>query len=423
MTNTGMTHTLVTFLGKGREDPRTGYRETTYRFPDGSQETTHFFGLALAGHLEPDRLVVLGTARSMWGALVEHVAAGGEEENARLALIDAEEAGTVDQLLLDRLSGVLRRAVGRDVMPRLIPFGATPEEQRDIPQTIAAVAGEGEVSFDLTHGFRHLGMVGMLSAFMLERIGRLKVRSLWYGALDMTARDTGITPVLQLDGLNAIQRWIGALDRFDASGDYGVFAPLLEADGVPRDKARCLEEAAFFERSFNLGDAARRLRTFAEVVRRPLPGASGLFQARLAERLAWIAEPDLAAQQLALAQQYLERADFVRRSIRLGGAGDRRVQGLRPLRPAGARGDAKGPRRQIQGERALYEAQISPQCAGPRHAARGRVRSLAVAIIRPPEGGARRGHAMPAALTASLPRTEMRGTPIMMSLPDTGPRE
>jgi CRISPR-associated Csx2 family protein len=312
MTNTGMTHTLVTFLGKGREDPRTGYRETTYRFPDGSQETTHFFGLALAGHLEPDRLVVLGTARSMWGALVEHVAAGGEEENARLALIDAEEAGTVDQLLLDRLSGVLRRAVGRDVMPRLIPFGATPEEQRDILQTIAAVAGEGEVSFDLTHGFRHLGMVGMLSAFMLERIGRLKVRSLWYGALDMTARDTGITPVLQLDGLNAIQRWIGALDRFDASGDYGVFAPLLEADGVPRDKARCLEEAAFFERSFNLGDAARRLRTFAEVVRRPLPGASGLFQARLAERLAWIAEPDLAAQQRALAQQYLERADFVR---------------------------------------------------------------------------------------------------------------
>jgi CRISPR-associated DxTHG motif protein len=34
------------------------------------------------------------------------------------------------------------------------------------------------VSFDLTHGFRHLGMVGMLSAFMLERIGRVAVRSL-----------------------------------------------------------------------------------------------------------------------------------------------------------------------------------------------------------------------------------------------------
>jgi hypothetical protein len=28
------------------------------------------------------------------------------------------------------------------------------------------------VSFDLTHGFRHLAIVGMLSAFMLERIGK-----------------------------------------------------------------------------------------------------------------------------------------------------------------------------------------------------------------------------------------------------------
>src|SRR6202035_5992569 len=66
----------------------------------------------------------------------------------------------------------------------------------------------GEVSFDLTHGFRHLGMVGMLSAVMLERIGRLTTRSLWYGALDMTDCATGITPVLPLDALNAIQRWI-----------------------------------------------------------------------------------------------------------------------------------------------------------------------------------------------------------------------
>jgi CRISPR-associated Csx2 family protein len=85
----------------------------------------------------------------------------------------------------------------------------------------------GELSFDLTHGFRHLGMLGMLSAFMLERIGRLRVRSLWYGALDMT--EDGATPVLRLDGLYAIQRWVTALEHFDASGDYGVFAPLLVA--------------------------------------------------------------------------------------------------------------------------------------------------------------------------------------------------
>jgi CRISPR-associated Csx2 family protein len=279
-----MTHTLVTFLGRVAKDQGGAYRTATYRFPDGSREKTSFFGPALANYLDPDRLVVLGTRGSMWGTLVEHAAAQGEEEDARLELFAAEDAGSVSEALLDRLSGILRRAAGRDVVPKLIPFGRTDAEQRGILETIGAAVPSGAVSFDLTHGFRHLGMVGLLSAFMLERIGRLSVRSLWYGALDMTDRE-GVTPVLRLDGLGAIERWVAALDRFDATGDYGVFAPLLKADGVPADKARCLEEAAFYERVFNLPDAARKLQTFLTALQAPLPGASGLFQDRLAERL------------------------------------------------------------------------------------------------------------------------------------------
>jgi CRISPR-associated Csx2 family protein len=305
-----MNHTLVTLLGRGRDALHTEYRDATYRFPDGTSCTTSFFGLALTEHLAADRLVILGTRSSMWGVLVEHAAAEGEEEDARIALMEAEAAGTVDQALLDRLTGVLRRAAGGEVLPRLIPFGRTDVEQREILEMVSGVVGQGEVSFDLTHGFRHLGIVGMLSAFMLERINRLKVRSLWYGALDMS--EGGVTPVLRLDGLNAIQGWVGALDRFDATGDYGVFAPLLEADGVPGDKARCLEEAAFYERTFNLSDAVRKLRTFRLAMTGSLPGASGLFQSKLNERLRWIDEQDPSAQQRRLARQYLARNDFVR---------------------------------------------------------------------------------------------------------------
>jgi CRISPR-associated Csx2 family protein len=309
-----MTHTLVTFLGRGREDQRAGYRQATYRFEDGRLCTTSFFGLALAEHLRVDRLVILGTPASMWGVLIEHVAAAGEEEDARLALLDAETSGRVDQDLLDRLPPLLRAATRREVAPRLIPFGRTDSEQNDILQTISDIVAPGEVvSFDLTHGFRRLGMVGMLSAFMLERIARLEVRSLWYGALDMT--DAGITPVLKLDGLGAIQRWVRALDRFDASGDYGVFAPLLQADGVPPDKTRCLEEAAFYERTLNLSDAAQRLHTFRTVTRSSLPGASGLFQRQLDLRLDWVTESDLSARQRKLAEQYLARNDFVRAAM------------------------------------------------------------------------------------------------------------
>lgn len=308
-----MTYTLVTFLGKGRDNTKTGYRKATYRFPDGSQRETPFFGLALAEYLQPDNIVILGTCGSQWGVLVENFAVEDEEEEARLELMEAEEKAQVDQPLLDKLTPLLRRAVGREVIPRLIPYGRDKDEQYAILREVANAVPKGAVSFDLTHGFRHLGMVGFLSAFLLERIGRLEVRGLWYGALDMT--ENGLTPVIRLEGLSAVQRWIDALDRFDATGDYGVFEPLLVADGVAVDKARCLKEAAFYERTFNLSDARRKINTFLPELDQPLAGASGLFQGKLRERLAWARENNLAANQRKLAYQYLNRGDYVRAAI------------------------------------------------------------------------------------------------------------
>jgi len=58
----------------------------------------------------------------------------------------------------------MSRAVGRLVTPRLIPFGKDADEQYAILDAIAGTVPNGDVSFDLTHGFRHLGMVGFLSA-------------------------------------------------------------------------------------------------------------------------------------------------------------------------------------------------------------------------------------------------------------------
>ena len=308
-----MPHTLVTFLGKGRDNVRTGYREACYRFDNGTERRTPFFGLALTEQLQPDTLVILGTRGSQWGVLVENLALEGEDEEARIALMDAETHAQIDQPLIDRVTPLLTRAVRKPVTPRLIAYGREASEQNAILQTIADVVPRGAVSFDLTHGFRHLGMVGFLSAFMLERIGRMVVRGLWYGALDMS--EDGVTPVIRLDGLSAVQRWIDALDRFDATGDYAVFSDLLVADGVPQDKAECLSVAAFHERTFNLSDAARKLNTFLSVMEHQLPGASGLFQDRLRERLAWVKEGGLASYQRKLAYQYLGRADFVRAAI------------------------------------------------------------------------------------------------------------
>ncbi len=311
-----MTTTLITVLGKGRDNTQTGYRTATYQFADGNQHTTAYFGLALAQHLQPDSIIMLGTSSSMWGVLVEHLATEGDDEDLRLELIEAEAANQVTQALLDRLAPLLSRVLACPITPRLIPVGKDSDEQLGILSVIADALGKSQqqVHFDLTHGFRHLGMVGFLSSFMLERLhSQINVAGLWYGALDMT--QTNHTPVLRLDGLNAVQHWVSALDGFEASGNYGLFAPLLKADGLPDDKAQCLKDAAFFESTNNIPSAARSLRTVLAALEQPLTGASILFQGTLKKRLAWAKKQDLAEQQRILALRALERGDLLRAAI------------------------------------------------------------------------------------------------------------
>lgn len=306
-------HTLITFLGKGRDDPNTGYRRARYRFPDGTGAQTAFFGLALAEKLAPERLLLLGTDGSQWDVLVENLAARGEDEDQRIDLMDAVAAKRVHQDLLDRVAPLIQKTLGRDCLLKLIPYGRDERDHATIIGAISEHAGKGRVSLDLTHGFRHLPMLGLLSGFFLERVGKLDVAGLYYGALEMM--EDGVAPVLRLDNLMAIERWLVALDRFDESGDYGVFTTLLVADGVPQDKAECLTEAAFHERTFNLADAARKLRNFLPVLDAGLPGPGALFQRQLGKRLEWVREAGLFEQQRKLAHQYLGRRDYVRAAV------------------------------------------------------------------------------------------------------------
>lgn len=133
-----------------------------------------------------------------------------------------------------------------------------------------------------------------------------------YGAFDP---DTGQAPVYELSGLLHIADWVVALARYDQSGDYGVFAPLLEKDGVPSDKADCLRDAAFYERTFDVSHARQRLSTFLPVLQQGLPRAGELFTQQLAERIAWVRRSDRYAHQWRLACLYLDIADYPRTAI------------------------------------------------------------------------------------------------------------
>jgi len=311
--------TLVTFLGKAQADPKTGYRRARYRFPDGAVAETPFFGLALRRQIGARRLVVLGTAGSMWDILVEHVAAGsaGSLEEARLELVEAAERQIVDSTHLERLRPLLEEGLGCACELVLIPYGRSPQEQEMVLDELEEAVGpsEREVHFDLTHGLRHLAMLGLVAARLLEVLRRgLSVEAVWYGAFELRGEDD-VVPVLRLDGLVRLQEWIEAWRRFDDDGDYAVFADLIELEGGDAELAEGLRRAAYFESVLNLPDARRRLLQVLERLERPLPGAGRLFTGRLRERLAWARQGDLYQHQRRLAALHLAKGDYLRAAV------------------------------------------------------------------------------------------------------------
>jgi CRISPR-associated Csx2 family protein len=244
-----MTHCLVSLLGRAGPDPATGYRRASYRFEDGSRvDDVSYFGLALKRYVKPDTMVVLGTSGSMWDVFIEAFAEGGAREAERLALIDKAASAAVSEADLESLRGLVEAGLGLPVQLGVIPYGRDTGEQAAILRRLLdAVDGADRVTLDLTHGFRHLPMLGLLCALFLEQVRGIRVEAIYYGALEMTEDE--VTPVLRLDGLLHMARWLQALHTYDKDGDYGVFRPLFETEGMAQ--AGLLDEAAFYERTTN----------------------------------------------------------------------------------------------------------------------------------------------------------------------------
>ncbi len=308
-------HHLITFLGKGQKSEG-GYRTANYCFTEGRCRTSPFFGLALLEELAAsstpvDHILILGTPSSIWDALLS-----GEMQDSSLwvELGERVEAGNVDDCFLNRVaadvqSTMRQRGLANTVTLRVIPFGRNAQEQITILRQMADLVENGDrVSLDITHGFRSLPMLGLTSAMFLKQLKGATVEGIYYGALDMT--DAAGTPVLRLDGLLLLTDWLTAISAFRVSGDYGLFAPLLDN----ADIGNALLQAGFYEKTINIAQARKHLRKamkhFPQLeAEDPL---FHLFSSELRSFTSWSEKQSFAGRQLAAAHNALETGNFMR---------------------------------------------------------------------------------------------------------------
>ena len=308
--------TLISFLGKGRADPKTGYRPATYRFDEGFARTVPFFGLALAQYLQPDRLLLVGTASSMWDVFFDQQSNGAEQIDD-LNLIEAVEQMRVTDALLAPHAERIAAKLGYPVKCVLISYAQTLPEQIQVLTELANHVETGEqVTLDVTHGFRHLPMLALVAARYLTHVAKIKVNELYYGALEMTPPG-GETPVLKLAGLLQMLDWVEALTTYDKDGDYGVFAPLLEADDMESSRARLLEKAAFFERTNNPVKAREALSSVFRSIEAHRGALSQLFRKELSQRINWFRQPERYQWEASMALASLAREDYLRATIHM----------------------------------------------------------------------------------------------------------
>lgn len=300
--------TLISLIGKGSRSEDGGYRLANYRFDGDFIRTVPYFGLALAEYLKPQRLILAGTAGSMWDVFLQQHAA---DDDTVLQLMDAVENNAVSQSLLSACEAHLSQQLGLPVTCLLIPFARNEEEQASILLNLADVLSAREpVVIDVTHGFRHLPMLALVAARYLTRVRQVKIEELYYGALEMTAQNE--TPVLRLGSLLQMLDWVESLATYEKDGDYGVFAPLLERDGMPHEKAVLLQKAAFFERTGNPVRAAETLRSVFEAISQHMGALGGLFRDSLTQRVSWFRKNGRSAWEQSLSDAYLERGDYLR---------------------------------------------------------------------------------------------------------------
>lgn len=308
---------LFSFLGKARQENTPGYRNALYCFDDGREIRTSFFGMGLARQSPPDHFVLMGTPGSMWDVLLDQQTEGFDRHAACLRLLEAAEQQAVNETLLNELKPLIEASVGCPVTLAIIPMGRTEAEQIEILRRMADLVHKDDVvTLDVTHGLRHLPMLGLAATYYLSHVRHARVQEILYGALEMTDTD-GRTPVVRLSGLLRVMDWVQTLAAYDKDGDYGPFAPLLEDAGLPRSAARRLRQAAYQERINDIVPARQTLVPLLNEFKQLDSPLAGMFVRELQERLKWVRAQHRDEWELQLGDAYLDRHDYLRAAIHL----------------------------------------------------------------------------------------------------------
>lgn len=255
-----MARVLISPIGTGRMVSDREYRTAKYKFDDNDRiYETPFVSAALAEYLKVDKIIFIGTSKSMWEEIYRYFAKNAEKDidddywlkiaelsnNSRYnkKLVNKEDLVTA-MISVDKYLKIINSKATGGSLPLIIDYGLNEEELwKNFSEfmKLTEILDDGdEIYLDITHSFRSIPLFMYLMMEFMQILANKKImlKGLFYGMLEASG-DIGYAPIVNLKPLFEISQWIRGTHDFVNYGNGYIISELLEKN---KSKSKDMEE-------------------------------------------------------------------------------------------------------------------------------------------------------------------------------------
>ncbi len=246
-----MAKILIAPLGVGDSNEdiyKRRYRLAKYRFEGDNEKIESPFVLSvLVEKLKVDKIIVVGTSKSMWEELYKHYAQKIGKFNEEYWKYIGEKVGKsnyknheLKEEDLKELCNVLDEYL-KKINPNakggskclLIKYGINKEdiwENFDIFMSLTnEINDNDEIYLDITHSFRSIPLFMYVMLEFLRYFKNIKLEGIYYGMLDVY-KELNYAPIVDLSPIFEILDWVKGMYEFTKYGNSYLISDLLEEE-------------------------------------------------------------------------------------------------------------------------------------------------------------------------------------------------
>ncbi|MBQ6051540.1 MAG: TIGR02221 family CRISPR-associated protein [Bacteroidaceae bacterium] len=228
---------LLSFLGTGPLEARENrtYKTADYHIDNKSLGNYPFVSAALKKYYEIDKLILVGTVRSMWEEVYRWFCIENSQsmdDDIYLSVAQTcEEANSKSDLTIPYQTDI-ERAIGSDSKIVLIRYGINDQEIKENTDILLGLQqylnANDELIVDVTHSFRSLPMYMMNLLIYLKNVcsKKITISHIHYGMLEMN-KELGYAPIIDLKSMMDVNDWITGAYSFSEFGNAYKISELV----------------------------------------------------------------------------------------------------------------------------------------------------------------------------------------------------